>query len=86
MLQKLRSRHSIDLPIDGWKRSNGLLTVIGGLAFLAVILPSIVALVQGALTWATGVLIGLGTIVLVFLAMGAMGVKPGYNSIGRGHR
>lgn len=86
MLQKLRSRHGIDLPIDGWKRSNGLLVVIGGLAFLAVLLPAAVALIQGALTWATGVLIGMGTLVLVFLLMGAMGVKPGYNAIGRGHR
>lgn len=84
MLNKLRSRHPVDIPAEGFGRSRGLLAVIGGIAVLAVVIPVLLAVAEGALTWATGVVIGMGVIVLTFVIMGALGVKPGYRAIGRG--
>lgn len=84
MLNKLRSRHPVDIPAEGFGRSRGLLTVLGGIAVLAVIIPVLLAIAEGAFTWAAGVAIGVGVIILAFIIMGAIGVKPGYRAVGRG--
>lgn len=81
MLQKLRSRHPVDLPVEGFGRSGALVAIIGGLAVLAVIVPLVLAVAEGALTWAVGVAIGVGTIVVVFLLLGLTRMKAGYASV-----
>jgi hypothetical protein len=47
MIEKLRSRHPVDVPAEGFQRSTGLLTVIGGIAALFVLLPLGLALLFG---------------------------------------
>lgn len=77
MLEKLRSRHSIDLPAEGWKRSNGLLTVLGGIAVLFVIIPLLIALYATARYYTLGIVLGVAALVLALL-VGAIRGKPGH--------
>lgn len=76
MLEKLRSRHSIDLPAEGFGRSHGLLFVWGGIAALFVALPLALTFYAGAriLPYAIGT--AAGALILVWLG-GAIRGKPG---------
>jgi len=77
MLEKLRSRHSIDLPAEGFRRSTGLLVTIGGIALLFVVLPLLVALYATARYYTLGIVVGVAALLLVWIAWGVIG-KPGY--------
>jgi hypothetical protein len=77
MLEKLRSRHSIDLPAEGFRRSNGLFVAIGGIALLFVLIPLLLALYAVARTATIGIAIGVAALLLVWIVWGAIG-KPGY--------
>lgn len=82
MLQKLRSRHPIDIPAEGFGRSTGLLVTIGGLGVLAVIVPLVLAILEGALTAPLAIALGVGVVILTLLILGAFGAKPGYARLG----
>lgn len=86
MLQKLRARHPIDIPAEGFGRSKGLLAVWGTLAVLAVIIPFVLAILEGALVAVLSIGAAVATLLVVLLLLGAGGAKPGYNRIGRGGR
>ncbi|MFA5862582.1 MAG: hypothetical protein WDA16_12900 [Candidatus Thermoplasmatota archaeon] len=77
MIEKLRSRRSIDLPAEGWKNSRRLLAVLGGLAALFVILPLALALYGGARDHALGIVLGVSALVLALVVGAALG-KPGH--------
>lgn len=77
MLEKLRSRHPIDVPAENWGRRRGFLVVMGGLATLFVILPLLGALYAGALDAPYAIAAAVGALVLVLLLAGARG-KPGH--------
>jgi hypothetical protein len=82
MLQKLRSRHPVDLPYGTWGRKRGILTILGGLAVLFVVIPLVLSpLVQlGASTRKAVVLVGAGVFMLLFaLLMGAIRGKTGWD-------
>jgi len=49
MLNKVRARHAIDLPVERWKRSWGLAFVLGGLAILFVAAPLLTVVLRGFL-------------------------------------
>ena len=76
MLEKLRSRHSIDLPAEGWRRSRGLFVVWGGIAFLFVLVPLLLALYAGARLLPVGIVAAFGALLLALL-VGAVRGKPG---------
>ena len=84
MLEKLRSRHPVDVPADEWGRRKLFVVVLGGLAVLFVLVPLAVSLLAG-LTWGGGinrraviaVAAGFGFLVLVLVA-GALRGKPGW--------
>lgn len=86
MLQKLRSRHRIDLPAEGWQRRGLFLGVMGTLVVLALLIPLALAffgpLLRGlrAGDWDAPFAIGVGilVLVLVLLVYGARG-KPGHS-------
>jgi hypothetical protein len=80
MLQKLRSRERIDLPVEGMGRRRPTLAILGGLAVLFVIVPLVLSLLSGATArnLAIGLGAGVGTLLLVLLVFGARG-KPGWN-------
>lgn len=80
MLQKLRSRHPIDLPVDGYGRKRGILAVMGGLAVLFLFVPLVVSLLGGLarggtidVNAGTAVAAGVGLLVLVVLVGGLIG-------------
>lgn len=50
MLNKLRSRHPVDVPAEGFGRSRGLMGIIGFLAVLFVLIPLAATLVAGLVT------------------------------------
>lgn len=82
MLQKLRSRHPVDLP-DRFGRKRGILAILGGLAVLFVIIPFLLSplaayLRMGLVPTALG--IGAAVLVLVLvLGFGAARGKPGWD-------
>ena len=76
MLEKLRSRHSIDLPAEGFGRSKGLFVVWGGIAFLFIGVPLLLAFVKGALLIPLAVAAAIGAFLLAWL-VGAIRGKPG---------
>ena len=89
MLQKLRSRHPIDLPAEGWGRRRLFLAVLGGLAVLALLIPLALAILgaparaflrgdgDGLRAILLGVGVGMGVLLLVLLAYGVKG-KSGH--------
>lgn len=80
MLQKLRSRHPVDVPAEGFGTKKGILAVLGGLLLLFVLVPLLLALVA-ALGLDRGVLLAIGVafaLVVVVLALGAARGKPGW--------
>jgi len=77
MLQKLRSRHAIDLPYDGFGRKKGILAILGGIAALFVLLPlalsPLAALAESSRRALILVAAGMGTLVFVLLVAGIRG-------------
>ena len=85
MLQKLRSRHPVDLPVSGYRKVKPLAFAIGTIAVLFVLVPLVVALFAGLTedggldtTWAPAIAAGVGTLLLVLLVAGIRG-KAGWN-------
>lgn len=83
MLQKLRSRHPVDLPAEGFGRKRGILAILGGLAVVFVIIPFLVSPLASLLNLgvaATGIAIGAAFVALALvLGFGAARGKPGWN-------
>lgn len=77
MIEKLRSRHPIDLPTKGFGLSRGLFVIWGGIASLFVLLPLAFALKNGALDVPLGIAIAFGALLLMLL-FGAVRGKPGH--------
>ncbi|HWH08887.1 MAG TPA: hypothetical protein VNX21_06785 [Candidatus Thermoplasmatota archaeon] len=85
MLEKLRSRHPIDVPAEDWGRSRGLLGALGTLALLFLALPLLGTLAAAALAyrngegagWLLGAAAAIAALMLVILVAGARG-KPGH--------
>lgn len=78
MLQKLRTRHPIDLPAEKWGRRRPTLAILGGITVLAVLIPLVLALLGGAISAPAA--IGVGVLVLlVVLAVGGARGKAGWN-------
>ena len=79
MLEKLRSRHPIDLPAEEWGTSRGLLGALGTLALLFVLLPLLAALYAAVRTRSLllGVGAAIGALLVVLLLLGMRG-KPGH--------
>ena len=77
MLQKLRSRHAVDLPYAGFGTKKGILTVLGGIAALFVLVPLLLsplaALSESARRALIAIAAGVGTLVLVLLVAGIRG-------------
>lgn len=84
MLQKLRSRHSIDLPVERWGRRRPTLAIIGLIAVLFLVVPLLLALLSGfydgglQVTRAKAIAAGIGLLLLVLIVGGLRG-KPGWN-------
>ena len=86
MIEKLRSRHPVDVPAEGFRTSRGLLTVIGGLAALFVLLPLGLALLLGVIDINARVLrvpvvlaiVAAGATFILVLLVGAVRGKPGH--------
>lgn len=75
MLEKLRSRHPIDLPVESWGRSRGLLGTLGTILVLVVLLP-LLGVAYYAATHRNvmlGVVAAGGAFLLVFLVWTARG-------------
>lgn len=77
MLQKLRSRHGVDLPYSGFGTKKGILAVLGGLLVLFVLIPlalsPLVALRASVPRAAIAIAAGMGLLVLVLLVAGIRG-------------
>lgn len=72
MLEKLRSRHPIDLPAEEWRRSRGLAAALGGLLVLFLLVPFLAALyaaVRSPSLLAVGAAVGAFVLVLAVLSM-----------------
>lgn len=85
MLEKLRSRHPVDLPAESWGRRTPFLAIIGGIAGLFLILPLglslIAALVRDGefnVSAATAIAAGFGFLFIVLLVAGIRG-KVGHD-------
>lgn len=86
MIEKLRSRHPIDVPAEGFRASRGLFTVIGGIAALFVLLPLGLALLLGVIDVNARVLripvvlaiVAAGATLVLVLLVGALRGKPGH--------
>lgn len=86
MIEKLRSRHPVDVPAEGFAASRGLLTVIGGIAALFVLLPLGLALLLGVIDVNARVLripvilaiAAAGATFVLVLMVAAMRGKPGH--------
>ena len=76
MLEKLRSRHSIDLPAEGWRPARGMVVVWGGLAVLFLLVPLLLTLYAGARLLPMGIVAGVGALLLAWL-VGTIRGKPG---------
>jgi hypothetical protein len=84
MLQKLRSRHSIDLPAETWGRRRPTLAILGIIAIVFLFVPLLLALISGIysdgavqVTRFQGIAAGVGLLLLV-LIVGALRGKPGW--------
>lgn len=77
MLEKLRSRHPIDVPAEEWGRRRGFLVILGGIAALFVLLPLAGAAYAGAFRAPYAIAAGVGALVLV-LVLGAVRGKTGH--------
>ena len=77
MLQKLRSRHAIDLPAERWGRRRPTLAILGLIALFFVLVPFLLSL-GGAGRLLLGVAAGVGALLLVILLYGLKG-KPGWD-------
>lgn len=77
MLQRLRSRHPIDLPAGKWGHAKPILAVLGTLAVLFVVLPLLLSpLVAAGASFRRALFLiaaGVGTLVLVLLITGVRG-------------
>lgn len=75
MLEKLRSRHPIDLPVESWGRSRGLLGTLGTILVLVVLLPLLGVAYYAVMNRnvLAGVLAAVSALVLVVLAGSARG-------------
>lgn len=85
MLQKLRSRHPVDLPVEGFGRSRGLLGILGFITVAFLLLPLALALYAGLtegsapdVSGGAAVAAGIGTLLLVLVVGGLIG-KPGHS-------
>jgi hypothetical protein len=84
MLQKLRSRHSIDLPAEKWGRRRPTLAILGLIAVVFLFVPFLIALLSGfydggvQVTRAEGIAAGVGLLLLVLVVAGLRG-KPGWS-------
>lgn len=90
MLQKLRSRHPIDLPAERWGRRRAFLVILGGLAVLALLVPLALAFLgpparaamrgdsDGLVSFVVRAGVGLGVLAVVLLVYAAKG-KPGHD-------
>lgn len=77
MIEKLRSRHPIDLPTEGFGLSRALFVIWGGIASLFVGLPLAYALKNGALDAPKALAIAFGALLIVLL-VGAVRGKAGH--------
>lgn len=81
MLQKLRSRHPIDLPNGKWGRAKPILGVLAAIAVLFVFIPLLVSpLVAASASLRNAIVLlgaGIGTLVLVLVIGGIRG-KTGW--------
>jgi len=77
MLQRLRSRHPIDLPRGAWQRKKGILAILGGTAVMFVLIPlalsPLVALSESARKALILLAAGLGTLLFVLFIGGVRG-------------
>lgn len=85
MLEKLRTRHPIDIPAEDWGRRKPILAILGGIAVLFLFVPLLMSL-AGALLDGNGldlpgivlVAAGFGVLLLALLIYGARG-KVGHD-------
>lgn len=78
MLQKLRSRHPIDLPVEGFGRKKAILAILGGLFLLFVALPFLLSPIAAGLEdvrLVVSAAAGFATLLLVLLIGTAIGKK-----------
>lgn len=77
MLRRLRSRHPVDLPYQGFGRRRPTLAILGGLAVLFVVIPFLVSPLVSASDsvrkTAIAIAAAFGTLFLVLLVTGARG-------------
>lgn len=77
MLQRLRSRHAIDLPFGGFGFKKGIFLILGGIAGLFVLMPlglsPLAALSESVLRTVIAVGAGFGALVLVLVVAGIRG-------------
>lgn len=81
MLEKLRSRHPIDLPDGAWGQKKGILTILGGIAVLFVIVPLLLSPLAALSVSVLPVLIAIGAgfgTLFVALLFGAARGKFGW--------
>lgn len=86
MLQKLRSRHPIDLPTEGFGRRRPTVAILGGILFLFLLVPFLVsplaAVYRGMVAGesvphsALGIVVAWALLVVVLIVAGIRG-KPG---------
>lgn len=77
MLQKLRSRHAIDLPFAGFGIKKGIFLILGGIAALFVLMPlglsPLAALSESVVGTIVAIGAGFGILVLVLVVAGIRG-------------
>ena len=85
MLQKLRSRHDIDLPYEGFGRRRPTLAILGLIAVAFLFVPLLLALVSGFwrdgsvhVSTAQGIAAGVGALLLVIIVATLVG-KTGHD-------
>lgn len=84
MLQKLRTRHPIDVPAEGFGRRSSFLAILGVLAVLFVLLPLVLSLAgglynDGRVNRAAAIAVGAGLAALLLaILVGAIRGKPGH--------
>lgn len=77
MLQRLRSRHAIDLPFGGFSLKKGILVILGGIAALFVVLPFLLSPLVSLSARSRRTVIAIGAsfavLILVLLVAGIRG-------------
>lgn len=77
MLEKLRSRHSIDLPYGGFGMKKGIFVILGGIAALFVLMPlglsPLASLSEHSRKTILAIGAGFGTLILVLAIAGIRG-------------